>query len=144
MTKKFLSIDYGEKFLGLATFHQGFDPFPLKYGRISNRGNTLIYKDLKHILEQEDVTDIICGVPYFTDGKESSNTRKIKDFLAKLKSFCGGNYRYHEQDETLTSHEAKDRMLNSAEYNFSIDLKQIDALSAQIILEDFIKKSASS
>ena len=52
----------------------------------------------------------------------------------------GEQYQYFEQDETLTSQEAKDRMQNSPEYNFQIDVNRIDALSAQIILEDFLKK----
>lgn len=140
MQKKFLSIDYGEKFLGLATFHPGVDPYPLKFGRLANKGEALVYEDIFKLVKHEDITDIICGIPYFTDGKESKNTLKIKDFFAKLEKHCGQNFNYYQQDETLTSHEAKDRMLNSPEFNFKVDINQIDALSAQIILEDFLKK----
>lgn len=140
MHKKFLSIDYGEKFLGLATYHLGSDPFPLKHGKMPNKTEKQVFIDLKQLLIQEEITDIICGIPYFTDGKESKNTLKIKEFFTKLEKYCGPKYQYHQQDETLTSHEAKDRMLNSAEYNFKVDMNQIDALSAQIILEDFLKK----
>ena len=140
MQKKFLSIDYGEKFVGLATYHQGNDPYPLKYGRLANRGDKHLFQELKQIIEQEDITDIICGIPFFTDGKESKNTLKIRSFFQKLQHYLGSQFIYHEQDETLTSSEAKDRMQNSPEYNFQVDINQIDALSAQIILEDFLKK----
>lgn len=140
MHKKFLSIDYGEKFIGIATFHPGVDPYPLKHGRMANKGERKLFQELLQLFQQEDITDIICGIPYFTDGKESKNTLKIKEFFLKLQNFCGDTFFYHQQDETLTSHEAKDRMLNSPEFNFKIDLNQIDALSAQIILEDYLKK----
>lgn len=139
MQKKFLSIDYGEKFVGIATFHQGFDPYPLKWGRIANRGDALLCKELKSLFMQEEITDVICGIPYFTDGKESKNTLKIKKFFSYLQTYCGDQWKYYEQDETLTSNEAKDRMLNSPEFNFKVDINQIDALSAQIILEDFLR-----
>jgi putative Holliday junction resolvase len=47
----------------------------------------------------------------------------------------------YEQDETLSTQDAKNRMLNSPKYNFKIDLQKIDALSAAIILEDFMQNS---
>lgn len=139
MAKKYLALDYGDKFIGLASFEPEIDPFPLKYGRLENKGEKFIFSRLKDIIDNELITDVIVGVPYFTDGSESSNTKKIKKFIQSLTSFLGKNTTVHEQDETLTSNEAKDRMLNSPEFNFRVDLSQIDALSAQIILEDFMK-----
>lgn len=140
MQKKYLSIDYGEKFLGLATYDEARDPYPLKYGRLANKGEVNLLKELSQLLHQEEITDIIFGIPYFTDGKESKNTLKIKEVFTKIENYFGAKYRFHQQDETLTSHEAKDRMLNSPEFNFKVDVNQIDALSAQIILEDYLKK----
>lgn len=138
-SKKYMSIDYGEKFIGLATYEPGRDPFPLKYGRLENKGEKDVLQKLKQVVNDELITDIVVGVPYFTDGKESSNTKKIKKFINTLQQYLNDLIQIHEQDETLTSNEAKDRMLNSAEFNFKVDLSQIDALSAQIILEDFLK-----
>ena len=40
----------------------------------------------------------------------------------------------------MSSFEAENRMKNSPQYNFKIDLKHIDAVAASIILEDFMKK----
>ena len=121
MQKKFICIDYGEKFVGLATYHEGLDPYPLKWGRLSNKGEKQLLGELMKLFKQEDITDVICGIPYFTDGKESKNTIKIKNFFLVLQQYCGDQYSYHEQDETLTSSEAKDRMLHSPEFNFKID-----------------------
>jgi putative Holliday junction resolvase len=45
------------------------------------------------------------------------------------------------QDETLSSYSAKDRMENSPQFNFKVDLKQIDAVAATIILEDFLQNT---
>ena len=64
--------------------------------------------------------------------------------MRKLSDLLGQNYpdlTIINQDETLTTYEAKDRMKNSAKFNFKVDPKQIDELSAVIILEDFIKKT---
>ena len=79
------------------------------------------------------------GVPYLLDGQESTQTKKIKNFIQKFfKQFS--DIDCFEQDETLSSFEAQERMKNSPRYNFEVDIKQIDSLSAAIILEDFVKR----
>jgi putative Holliday junction resolvase len=45
-----------------------------------------------------------------------------------------------EQDETLSTFEAESRMKSSPQYNFQVNLTQIDALAACVILEDFIRR----
>ncbi len=42
------------------------------------------------------------------------------------------------QDESLSTFEAEERMRESPRYNFKVDKKQLDALAASIILEDFL------
>jgi putative Holliday junction resolvase len=81
---------------------------------------------------------IVLGIPYFIDGKESENTKLVKNFGKLLKSSFP-SLEFFEQDETLTAKAAEDRMKNSAQFNFKIDMAQIDCLSATIILEDFIR-----
>ncbi|MCP4714144.1 MAG: pre-16S rRNA-processing nuclease YqgF, partial [Deltaproteobacteria bacterium] len=44
----------------------------------------------------------------------------------------------YRQDESLSSFDAEERMLESPRYNFKIDPDQLDALAASIILEAFI------
>lgn len=82
---------------------------------------------------------LVIGVPYLLDGSESTQTKNIKQINQKIfKHFS--DIECFEQDETLSSFEASERMKSSARYNFQVDPKQIDSLSASIILEDFIKR----
>jgi len=46
-----------------------------------------------------------------------------------------------EQDEALSSAEVKERMRESARYNFKVDLRKIDELAASIISEDFMSEN---
>jgi putative Holliday junction resolvase len=48
-----------------------------------------------------------------------------------------------QQDEALSSTEARERMRESARYNFKVDTAKIDELAASIILEDFLAERQS-
>lgn len=138
--KNLMAIDYGEKVIGLASFTPGREPFPLGRGRIVNEGFEKFISQLTEIIEEDFVEVIIFGVPYLTDGTETDKSREMINKMNKL-SEVFTDIEFHQQDETLTTEAAKERMLNSAQYNFQIDPKKIDEVSAIIILEDFISKT---
>lgn len=135
--KSLLAIDFGEKVIGLATYCVNRDPYPTPYGRIINKGLEVVKKELKRVVDDECIDMIIVGLPRLTDGKETKSTERARQFLQWVaqeftQEVC-------EQDETLSTFEATERMKSSPRYNFSVDLTQIDAVSASIILEDFIR-----
>ncbi|MGI4991901.1 Holliday junction resolvase RuvX [Halobacteriovorax sp. GFR7] len=133
-----LSIDYGEKVIGLGFFCPGREPFPIGAGRIINKGIAHFYHELEQVIEDQVVEVIVMGIPYFVDGNESEKTKEHKAiFNALVEKFP--SVKLYQQDETLTTKSAKERMLNSPEYNFQFDPTKIDELSAVIILEDFIR-----
>jgi putative Holliday junction resolvase len=136
--KTILAIDFGSKVIGTAFFRPGIDPFPYMGEKIINQSQIVIIKDLKKMIEDEAVDVLVLGVPYFIDGKESETTKLIKNFGVFLKSSFPA-LEFFEQDETLSTQTAKERMLNSPQFNFKIDLTQIDCVAATIILEDFIR-----
>jgi putative Holliday junction resolvase len=133
-----MAIDYGKKVTGLATFTVDRDPFPLPFGRIIYENDQQIVDEITKIIESEVIEVLILGLPLFTDGTESEMTKIVRGFGSILKKKISIPLYY--QDETLTTFEAKERMKNSPRYNFKINLKEIDALAASIILEDFIKQ----
>ena len=137
--EKLLGIDFGTKFTGVATYYVGHDPFPLPFGRIPYKNEDQVIAEIQKICDQELVTMIIIGIPLFTDGNESTWTKTVKAFKLKLEQKIP--LTIFEQDETLSTFEAEDRMKNSPRYNFKVDLNAIDALCASIILEDFISQS---
>jgi putative holliday junction resolvase len=138
--KVVLALDYGEKVTGLAKYQIGRDPFPYPYGRLFSSNPVTFQKELKKVLADEDVEIVVLGLPTFLDGKESTMTQKIKNVGLTLQSFLPPSTLFFFQDETLSTFEAQERMRNSPRYNFKVCPQEIDALSACIILEDFLKK----
>jgi putative holliday junction resolvase len=140
--KTLMALDFGEKFIGIATFCVNRDPFPLGHGRIQNLGENHVLQELNKIIEQESIDSVIVGVPRLLDGKKTKSSQRAEDF----RHFLEKNLKLlvYEQDETLSTYEAEDRMKNSPRYNFKVDLRKIDELSACIILEDFIHRIKTS
>lgn len=138
LNKTILAVDYGTKVTGLGIFTPGRDPYPMPHGKIIYKSDDQVIQEIKSIVDDEFAEVIVLGLPYYTDGNESEMTEKVKKFGESLKTALSG-IEVFLQDETLTSYEAQERMKNSPRYNFKVDLKEIDALAASIILEDFIK-----
>lgn len=136
--KTILAMDFGEKFIGVATYCVNRDPFPVPFGRIQNLSETHVIKELKAIIDNESVELVVIGVPRLTDGKTTNMTTKAVTFVNFIRNQI--TLPVEEQDETLSTYEAESRMKNSARYNFQVDLKQIDAVAASVILEDFIRR----
>lgn len=136
--KTILAMDFGEKFIGVATYCINRDPYPTPFGRIANTGPEAVVKELKRIIDDECVDVIVIGVPHLTDGKTTSTTQKARNFIQFIQEHF--TLPIEEQDETLSTFEAESRMKNSPRYNFQVDLKQIDAVAASVILEDFIRR----
>lgn len=137
--KNILSIDYGEKVIGLAFYCPGKDPYPISHGRIINKSFEDFIHQLNKIIEDDFIDIIVFGIAYLLDGKETDKTRELRSIFEKLQSNFS-SVKFYEQDETLTTFSAQERMKNSAEFNFKVDIKKIDEVSAIIILEDFIRK----
>lgn len=139
--KHIMAIDYGKKFTGIATYKYKNDPYPLAWGRIEYKSDDQLIKDLSAIIEEDFIDIFVLGIPYFTDGTESKMTKEVKKFSERCRSAL--SIPVYEVDEALTTFEAKERMKNDPRYNFEVDLKQVDALSATIILEQFSNYSSN-
>ncbi len=137
--KTILALDFGEKFIGVATFCVNRDPFPTPYGRIANTGPNAVLGELRRIVDDESVERIVIGLPHLTDGKKTSTTVKAQAFVDFIREHF--TLPVDDQDETLSTYEAQERMKQSPRYNFRVDLKQIDAVAASVILEDFIRRT---
>lgn len=137
--KTVLAMDFGEKFIGVATYCVNRDPYPTPYGRIANKNPAQVIKELKNIVDQEFVEVIVIGVPHLLDGKKTKMSLKAEEFIVFIKEHF--SLPIETQDETLSTFEAESRMKNSPRYNFQVDLHQIDAVAASVILEDFIRRT---
>ena len=137
LLKPILAVDYGQKFTGLATFIPGRDPFPLLHGRLAYKDDQGLVNDLRKIIDEESIEIVVVGIPTFLDGKESTMTKTVRNFIEVLQKQIP--QKIFEQDETLSTVEAEERMKNSPRFNFKVNYQEIDAMSASIILEDFIR-----
>lgn len=140
--KTILAMDFGEKFIGIASYCVNRDPYPTPYGRIQNVSPDYVIKELKRIIDDECIDLIVIGLPHLTDGKKTSTTQKAQNFVNFIREHF--TLPIEEQDETLSTFEAESRMKASPRYNFQVDLKQIDAVAASVILEDFIRRKKRS
>ena len=140
--KRILSVDYGQKFTGLATIRYGVDPFVLMHGRIKFESDKQLAKEIAAIVDDEFMDQIVIGVPFFTDGKASKMTETVRAFIKELSNHTSAPI--IEIDETLTTFEAEERMKQDPRFNFKVDLSQIDAMSALIILEEYLKSFSES
>lgn len=136
--KQLLAIDYGSKVIGLSCYMPGRDPFPLCAGRILFKNNQQVITELQKKVDEEGIDVIILGVPYRSDGSESDMTKTVLTFANLIED----NFKDLEinlQDEGLTSYSAKEFMKSSPRFDFKVDPKKIDEVSACIILEDFLR-----
>lgn len=134
--KHIMAIDFGKKYTGIATHKVKIDPIILAYGRIKYINDEELIKEIQHIIDEEFIDILVIGIPYFTDGTESKMTKEVRTFANKLKESI--NIPMYEQDETLSTYEAEERMKNDPKYNFQVDYSKIDSVAATIILEEFL------
>ena len=139
--KKILAVDYGTKTVGLAIFEPG-DPYPRPYDTIPYHDDDTLIEAIKQVVSIESISIIVLGMPRFLDGKPSSMTARVEEFSDALKDALTPLPLF-EQDEALSSTEARERMRESARYNFKVDPSKIDELAAAIILEDFLAENQS-
>lgn len=127
--KSVIALDYGNKRIGVALASRiARLPHPL-----TTLANDQDFKTkLKDIIKKEDVDTIIVGYPRDINGNSTEQTRIVDGFIESL-SELGLNIEM--QDEALTSKQAEEE-LKSRNPNYTKE--EIDALSATIILEDYL------
>ena len=132
-----LSVDYGTKVTGFASFCPGREPYPIPYGTIRYVDDQSLCQSILKIVHQESIQLVVLGIPYLLDGKSTRMTEKIRQFGEKLQASIAP-VAFIFQDETLSSYEALDRLNVAKKLGLA---GPIDAVAATVILEDFIRKS---
>lgn len=133
---KILGLDLGTTTLGIAIKDEldiihmyenfNFEPGNFKKARTH----------LNEVINKENISKVVIGMPLQLDGVEGKRALSTKRFVEDyLKEF--NNIEFIYLDERFTTIEAKERLLEAGYKNDKI--KQcIDAMSAVIILEDYI------
>lgn len=91
--------------------------------------------------EDGDIGSLVVGLPRRLDGRPTDMTARVETFGRRLADACG--LPLHFQDERLSSHEAEAR-LAVREKDWRVRKQQLDAMSAAVILQDYLDEHATA
>lgn len=126
---KALGIDYGEKRIGLAVS----DESQTFARELFIRSPKEFWKEIKKIVEENEVSVIVVGWPLNMSGEKTDKTREVESFTEKLEKFI--EIKVELMDERLSSQMAE---------SISGSKKNIDSLAAQILLQNYLDKTKRS
>ncbi|HPI67178.1 MAG TPA: Holliday junction resolvase RuvX [bacterium] len=136
---KILALDYGVKNIGLAlTDVEGNFAFAYDTLRVETQNFASLQKiiaDLKNICAKEKVEKIIIGLPVQLSGENSSATVAVFEFVKQLEQGIGLPVEtIDERWSTMQAHKI------SRDRSRPVRANNIDALSAQILLQGYLEK----
>ncbi len=129
-----LAIDYGEVRVGIALS----DPLRIlatPFVVLKNDGNLL--ENIKKIITEKQVSQIVLGLPINLKGKDSKKTEEIREFYRKLKDYM--SLPIELVDERFTTYEANAE-LKKMGYSVKESRKVIDKIAASLILKSYLKQ----
>ena len=120
-----LSIDYGERYLGLAV-RTDKTTIPIPVTVIDSKKQNVL-KTIKEYIENYNVSTIVIGYPIGLNNSENRMTNLVNSFIKELINL---NVQVHKIDERLSS-----KLFKNNEND------RIDDLSALEILESYIAQN---
>ena len=120
-----LSIDYGERYLGLAV-RTDKTTIPIPVTVIDSKKQNVL-KAIKEYIENYNVSTIVIGYPIGLNNSENRMTKLVNSFVEELINL---NVQVHKIDERLSS-----KLFKNNEND------RIDDLSALEILESYIAQN---
>jgi len=126
---KFLSIDPGTRYLGLAMADDQVK-IAMPYQVLDMNDHESLFQELERIVAKEKIQKIIIGYPIGMSGKPTEQTKITEQFVEGLKEFL--NIPIIRFDERLSSKMAD---------KLSSGQKQNHAVAASIILQDYLDKN---
>ena len=120
-----LSIDYGERYLGLAV-RTDKTTIPIPVTVVDSKKQNVL-KAIKEYIENYNVSTIVIGYPIGLNNSENRMTNLVNNFIKELLNL---NVQVHKIDERLSS-----KLFKNNEND------RIDDLSALEILESYIAQN---
>src|SRR3989344_3055620 len=123
---RLLGLDFGEKRIGAAVSDE---KRRMAFPYIIIKNNAEKFSVIKKICKNEDISEIIVGLPKNLKGEETKMTEKVKEFGQQLYREIGLKVIF--QDEILSTKEA---------VRLQGRHQKIDASAAALILDSYLKK----
>lgn len=131
---KIISLDFGEKYIGVAYADTNSVLIAQPIEIVSNKSDGKELDSISEICTKKKAELIILGYPRNLSGHPTQQTRDVEAFGDKLKTTLGLPLKY--QDETLSSVLVKDQLSE----NKKGQKKRIDDQAAALILQDYLEQ----
>lgn len=132
---KLLAVDWGTSKIGLAISDQD-QQFAFHYQVLENKSPSQVVQELSDICTQEEVCEIIVGLPISLTGDEKAMAGKAREFINHLTEKI--DLPLSLEDERMTSSLARRQLKDNPRAVNQKDDVQME--SARIILEDALKR----
>ena len=131
-----MAIDYGDAHTGVALS----DPTGFLTGTtttIHSRKAEVMLEELKRLVEEYQVTELVMGFPRNMDGTEGPRAQLYRDFAQRVEEATGLKpILWDERRTTVDAH----RILFEAGKNAKKRKKTVDAVAASLILEGYLDR----
>lgn len=131
---KAMGIDFGMARIGLA-FSDETKFLASPYVVYHRKTEQEDFAYLKNLIEQNNVDEIVCGLPMNMQGEEQEIAKKTREFVTKL--IENTNITVSFVDERLSSVVAEE-LLKEREKDWKKRKEKLDAVAASIILQDYL------
>jgi len=129
-----LSLDYGEKRIGIAISDNKCSiALPSEVLERNKTNKDFLY--IKDFIEKNDIQAVLIGIPYNMDGSEGEQCKIVKNFSKKLLEFINISIIYW--DERLSTL-AQEKILINQDVSRKKRKKVIDKLAAAYFLQSFL------
>ncbi len=135
-----LAVDYGDARTGIAVCDK-FEMMASPVGVIHEKNAENLAEKIAEIAAQKRAEQIVLGLPKNMDGSEGFRAENCRDFASVLSEKSGLPLVF--QDERLTTVSAHNA-LNLTDTRGKKRKEIVDAVSAVIILEDYLRKRKNS
>jgi len=128
MSQSVIAIDYGNKRVGIA---RASVVARLPETLVTLENNSNLMSSIQNIIDKEDVSVVVVGLPRSLEGSDTEQTKKTRNFIEQLRELA---VEVVEQDEAVTSEHALSELQQSKNKFVKSD---VDQLAALYILEDY-------
>lgn len=139
LKERIMGLDYGSKTIGVAVSDSlglTAQPFETIERSKENKLRRSLVR-ITEIVEENNIKEIVVGLPVNMDGSESERVLRTLEFVEKLKQRV--NIPVVMQDERLTTVEANE-ILDESGVKKENRKKFIDMVAAGIILREYMEK----
>ncbi len=130
---KILGLDVGEKRIGLAIAE---GKLVATYGVVNFDNLAKVTFEISQIIRKENIQKVVIGLP---ENKDTLQKDKIHSFSQRLAKEIQIPIAY--ENETLTSAESERLLVHIKEKKSLKFKKEVDKLSAKLILEQYLAKN---